>query len=71
MNTKEIGYRDGAQAYRDGKPRLVVREASLDYFIETHTRAECTAYMQGWYNGWDMANVRDDSAWKREVGLKS
>lgn len=69
MNIKALGYTDGAEAYRAEKPRSVAGTAQLEHLEETHTQAERVAYMQGWYNGWDMANVRDDSSWKR--GLKS
>ena len=63
MNIKALGYTDGAEAYRAEEPRQAPTMSHLN------DQAERIAFMQGWYNGWDMANVRDDSRWKR--GLKS
>ena len=65
MNIKALGYTDGAEAYRAEEPR----QAPPMSHLSRYDQAERIAYTQGWYNGWDMANVRDDSRWKR--GLKS
>ena len=65
MNIRALGYTDGAEAYRAEKPRLVTGIELMGRYDQD----ERVAFMQGWYDGWDMANVRDDSRWKR--GLKS
>jgi len=54
---RTLGIAHGTQAHHNGMICVPHLDANVELFIEMHEHREILAYLHGWINGWNTANL--------------